>query len=220
MIMDGNRRWAKQNNKSVKEGHKSGIDKLNEVIIWCKNRSIKYLTFYTFSNENWNRSPSEVADLMELIENFLTEKSDELEKDNIKVRVIGRRDGRLKNSILKRINEIEAKTSKCDGMQVNIAFNYGGRQEIVDVTKKIIGMGIKEADIDEKLFNNNLYYGDIPHPDLVVRTSGEQRISGFLLWEIAYSEFYFLDKYWPEFDEATLDRIIEDYNKRERRLGK
>jgi undecaprenyl diphosphate synthase len=220
IIMDGNRRWAKKNGKSIYEGHKVGLDKLIEVVDMCRNKKIEFLTIFAFSNENWNRTDEEVKDLMELIDFFLEKNTNNYKKNNIKVKIIGRRDNRLSENILKKIENIENITSDCNGFQLNIAFNYGGRQEIIDVVKKIVKSNIDYNDIDEKIFANNLYYGNIPEPDMIIRTSGEQRISNFLLWEMAYSEFYFTDSYWPEFNENLLDKILENFNRRERRHGR
>jgi undecaprenyl diphosphate synthase len=218
--MDGNRRWAKSNGLSVKQGHEAGLNKVTEVIKMAKKNNIKYFTIYTFSNENWNRSPEEVGNLMDMIENYLDAKKQNFKEDDIKIKVIGRRD-RIRKSILEKAETLEKETEDCKSMQVNIAFNYGGRQEIIDVIKKIVDSKIPTDKIDEKLFTSNLYYGgDIPDPDLIVRTSGEQRISNFLLWEMAYSEFYFTKTYWPAFNEDLFNEILNDFNNRERRHGK
>ncbi|GMO63144.1 MAG: isoprenyl transferase [Rickettsiales bacterium] len=219
-IMDGNRRWAKNNGLSVKEGHEAGLNKVSEVIKMAKKKDIKYFTIYTFSNENWNRSIEEVTDLMNMIEEYLDTKRDEFREQDIKVKVIGRKD-KVRKSILEKIASLEEETKNCKSMQVNIAFNYGGKQEIIDIVKKIVNNKIAANNIDEKLFNSYLYYGsDVPEPDLIVRTSGEQRVSNFLLWEMAYSELYFTKTHWPDFNEELFDEILDNYNNRERRHGK
>ncbi len=222
IIMDGNRRWAKSLGKSVKDGHKAGADKLSEVIDWCIEFNIKYLTVYAFSVENWKRDEKEINDIMSLLRKYLFSKEDDFKSKNIKIKTIGSKDN-IDSDIVKQISKIEERTKNNTSIQVNIAFNYSGRQEIVNITKnisKLISNGdIKVNDIDEKLISNNLYYGGIPDPDLVIRTGGELRVSNFLLWEIAYSEFYFTDVFWPDFSKELLSDIINNFKKRERRYG-
>ena len=222
IIMDGNRRWAKSLGKSVKDGHKAGADKLSEVIDWCIEFNIKYLTVYAFSVENWKRDDKEINDIISLLTKYLFSKEDDFKSKNIKIKTIGSKDN-IDSDIVKQISKIEERTKNNTSIQVNIAFNYSGRQEIVNITKnisKLISNGdIKVNDIDEKLISNNLYYGGIPDPDLVIRTGGELRVSNFLLWEIAYSEFYFTDVFWPDFSKELLSDIINNFKKRERRYG-
>ena len=215
VIMDGNRRWAKHNNLNIKDGHRAGAEKLSEFVKWCIDFNIKYLTVYAFSTENWKRDENEVNDIMALLK-------DKFKKDGVKIKVIGVDDG-VEKSIINQINEIEKYTENNNKLQLNIAFNYGGRREIIDTTKKIIGQiknnDISIEDVDEELFKKNLYYGDIPDPDLVIRTGNEYRLSNFLLWEIAYSELCITDVYWPDFSKELLNDIINNFNKRERRYG-
>lgn len=222
IIMDGNRRWAKERNKSVREGHKAGADKLTEAVDWCIELNIKYLTLYTFSTENWKREASEINDIMSLLKIYLSSKKDEFNKKGVKVKVIGIEDN-VEKDIIDKIRSVEEKTKDNDVLQLNIAFNYGGRREILDTTKKIASQvaegSLSIDDINEDVFKGNLYYGKIPDPDLVIRTGGDNRISNFLLWEIAYSEFYFADTFWPGFSREFLVDIIDNFNKRERRYG-
>lgn len=222
VIMDGNRRWAKRNGKSIKEGHKAGAETLTNLVKWCIDFDIKYLTVYAFSSENWKREKSEINDIMSLLRKYLSEKQNEFDNQGVMVRAIGRKD-RVDADILKKVEEIEAKTKNNSKLVLNIAFDYGGRAEIVDAVKKIVkdieAGNIAPEDLDEKLFGNYLYYGNTPDPDLVIRTSGEYRISNFLLWEIAYSEFYFSNTLWPDFSKDELKDIINNFKTRERRYG-
>ena len=222
VIMDGNRRWAKENGVSVKDGHKAGAEKLSEFVKWCIEFNIKYLTVYAFSTENWKRDKEEVDDIMSLLNRYLSMKKDEFYDSGVKVKMIGAEDN-INIDTLKKIKDIEEYTKNNNKIQLNIAFNYGGRREILDATKKIVSEvksgKISIEDIDEELFKENLYYGNIPDPDLMIRPGGDYRISNYLLWEIAYSEFYFTKTYWPDFSKELLEDIINNFNTRERRYG-
>lgn len=222
IIMDGNRRWAKENGVSVKDGHKAGAEKLSNFVKWCIEFNIKYLTVYAFSTENWKRDKEEVSDIMSLLNNYLSAKKDEFYDSGVKVKMIGAED-KINIDTLKKIKDIEEYTKNNNKIQLNIAFNYGGRREILDATKKIaseVKSGkISIEDIDEELFKENLYYGNIPDPDLMIRPGGDYRISNYLLWEMAYSEFYFTKTYWPDFSKELLGEIINNFNTRERRYG-
>jgi len=223
VIMDGNRRWAKLNRKSVKEGHEVGGERLSDLMEWCIDFEIKYLTVYAFSLDNWKRDIDEINDIMSLLIDFLNRKMDKLNSNGIRIKIIGVND-RLSEEIVRKIKKVENDTKANNKLIVNIAFNYTGRREIIDVAK-IVAKNFKNdlirlEDIDEKLFSNNLYYGgNVPDPDLVIRTSGEYRISNFLLWEIANSELFFTDVYWPDFSKVLLEEIINNFKKRERRYG-
>ncbi len=215
IIMDGNGRWAKERNKPRVFGHKEGAATLRRTLEYCKELGIKYLTVYAFSTENWKRSKDEVDALMLLFKTYINSERDNLIKNKIRFMVSGREDG-VNESLMSAIRKLEEDTSKDFETTLNIAFNYGGRAEIVDAVNKIIRD--KKENITEEDFKKYLY-NDIPDPDLLIRTSGEFRISNFLLWQIAYSEIYITDKYWPDFDEDEMMKALESYSKRERRFG-
>jgi undecaprenyl diphosphate synthase len=215
VIIDGNRRWARERDLPTFEGHKKGLEKLKSLIKWTKARGVKILTVYIFSTENWNRSKEEVNYLMNLFRKVFKNNFTLAEEENIKVKVIGERKG-VPEDIREIINEIESETEKNNEMQVNFAFSYGGRKEILHSVKEIVKQGKNPDDITEKDITENLY---IPNGlDLVIRTS-EKRVSNFLIWQLAYAEFYFLYKYWPAFTEKDLDDAFLDYKKRQRRYG-
>ena len=214
IIMDGNGRWAKGKNRPRVFGHKAGADTLRKIVKYCGNIGVKYLTVYAFSTENWKRSQEEVSALMTLFKTYINSEKKMLLENKVRFMVSGREEG-VSESLLKAIRELEKETSKDYKMTLNIAFNYGGRAEIIDAIKKAREMG---EEITEENFSKFLY-SDIPDPELIIRTSGEFRIPNFLLWQLAYSEIYITDVYWPDFDEKELDKAIESYNKRERRFG-
>ena len=214
IIMDGNGRWAKGKNRPRVFGHKAGADTLRKIVKYCGNIGVKYLTVYAFSTENWKRSQEEVSALMTLFKTYINSEKKMLLENKVRFIVSGREEG-VSESLLKAIRELEKETSKDYKMTLNIAFNYGGRAEIIDAIKKAREM---DEEITEENFSKFLY-NDIPDPELIIRTSGEFRISNFLLWQLAYSEIYITDVYWPDFDEKELDKAIESYNKRERRFG-
>ena len=217
IIIDGNRRWAKKKGLPSFVGHKKGFDKVNEIGEYCLEKNIKILTFYCFSTENWNRSKKEVAYLMKLLEITFSDKN--IEKFNnrgVKVRVIGQKE-RLPQKLQKRIKIAEDSTKNNKKGILNLAISYGGRPEIVEAIKKL---NKNKLPITEKNINNNLWTKGLPDPDLIIRTSGEQRLSNFLTWQSAYSELYFLKKHWPDFTKKDLDKALEDYSSRHRRFGK
>lgn len=222
IIMDGNRRWAKQVGKTVREGHNEGAKRLGDAMDWCIEFGIKYLTLFAFSTENWKRDKQEIDDIMSLLRYYLKSKRDEFLKKGIKIKWIGI-ENNVDRDIVEDIKKLELDTKEKEVLHVNVAFNYGGRMEILDTAKKLcrqVKQGVIDVDdIDELTFKNNLYYGNIPDPDLIIRTGGDYRISNFLLWEMAYSEFYFTDKFWPAFDKNLLSEIINNFEKRERRYG-
>jgi len=222
IIMDGNRRWARENNLEIKLGHRKGAENLEEITKYCNKIGIKYLTVYAFSTENWKRSKEEVAGLMSLLQSYLGLVAKRADTGNVKIKVLGDRSN-LSLPILKGIEAVEKKTENNTGTVLNIAFNYGGRNEIVNAVKNI-AKDVKDGnldieDINEDLISNNLYTKDIPDPDLMIRTSGEIRTSNFLPWQLVYSEYYFTEKYWPEFTSDELDKAIEEYNRRNRKFG-
>lgn len=218
IIMDGNRRWARSRGLPTLHGHKKGYDKVMKVGDWCLERGIEILTVYAFSTENWNRSKKEVSYLMNLLKRGLETDIRKLHKKGIKVRVIGRIK-ELSRDLQKAIRETMALTKNNTKGILNIAINYGGRPEIIDVIKEIVRKKMSPAKIDETLVEANLYTAGLPDPDLIIRTSGEQRLSNFLTWQSAYSEFYFIKKHWPDFSEKDLDEAIEEYSRRTRRFG-
>lgn len=223
IIMDGNRRWAKERKISTALGHKKGAEVLENTARYCNKIGIECLTVYAFSTENWKRTEEEVKSILLLLDKYLDKFLEDAHLDNIKLRIIGdiySLPEKLKNKMIK----MEEKTKNNTGLQFNIAFNYGGRDEIVRacklIAKDVVDGKIKIDDINEDLFANNLYTKGQPDPDLVIRTSGELRTSNFLPWQITYSEFLFMDKYWPDFNNDDIDKCIEEYSKRQRRKGK
>lgn len=225
IIMDGNRRFAKEFGLSTTEGHVKGKDKLEEVMEWCRELGIKILTVYAFSTENLNREPPEVDYLMKLFEdNFMRLATDaRIHENHIRLTVIGQRE-LLPKRVQKAIKVAEDATKDYDSYFYNIAIAYGSRQEIIQAIKQI-SLAVKEGkmqveDIDEEVFSKFLYTADFPDPDLILRTSGEERISNFLLWQLAYAELYFTDVYWPGFRKVDFMRAIRSYQMRQRRFGK
>lgn len=223
IIMDGNRRWAKEKGYPAQMGHKKGAEVLERTIKYCNERGIKYLTVYAFSTENWKRTTEEVSTIMIIFEKYLDKFIEMSDLENIKLRVLGNVEELPKN-IKEKIEKMYERTKDNTGLNFNIAFNYGGRDELVRATKNIaqdvLNKKINIEDITEQTIADNLYTKGQEDPDLVIRTSGELRISNFLPWQIAYSEFLFLDKYWPEFTNEDIDRAIEVYSNRHRRKGK
>ncbi len=223
IIMDGNRRWAKTHLLPSAVGHQKGVESLKKTMRAFDKFGIKYLTVYTFSTENWNRKKEEVDFLMNLLAKTLTDELEEMHNENVKIRFIGNIE-KLSPKLVKILKNAEKKTEKNTGVNLQIAFNYGARDEIVQAAKKIaqkaVSGEIKIDDIDETMFSENLYTADMPDPDLLIRTGGEKRISNYLLWQIAYSEVYVTDKFWPEFDEKALSEAVTEFEKRNRRYGK
>ena len=222
IIMDGNGRWAQKRNLPRTRGHLQGVKRVEEIIEAASAMGIKVLTLFAFSTENWNRPEDEVSMLMRTLISALNKKVRELNKGNIRFRFIGRRGG-IPKAVLKTIDAAEALTKENTGLTLNVAFNYGGRIEILDAVKKIAtdvkNNKLKVSGITEEVFNDALYTKGLPDPDLLIRTSGEQRISNFLLWQLSYAEFYFTDKFWPDFDAQELKKAIDEFGTRERRYG-
>ena len=223
IIMDGNGRWA--NNKGLPRlaGHKAGVERLKEIVDSTIKFNISFLTLYAFSSENWNRPKLEINDLMNLLENFLNKDAKNFLKENIRLRVIGRRD-RLNKSIIDKIEKLEINSDKNDGLNLIIALDYGGREDIRSAIINIYNDFIVKNKSIERLtleeIENSLMTKGIPNPDLIIRTSGEYRISNFLLWQSAYSEFFFTKTLWPNFNYNQLKKIINNFNKRKRNFGK
>ena len=217
IIMDGNRRWAKQRNLTTKEGHKAGSKNLENIAIFCNEIGIKYLTVYAFSTENWKRTQEEVSALMFILKANLDSMLRKMDLKNIKIRVIGEKEN-IPKDIQAKIDKLVEKTKNNTGLVLNIAFNYGGRAELVHTTK-VIAQKVKDGeisveDIDELLISNNLYTAGQPDPDLMIRTSGECRISNFMLYNIAYAELYFTSTCFPDFDNDEFDKALLEYQNR------
>ena len=223
IIMDGNRRWAKEKSMMTTMGHKKGADVLVDTAKYCNEIGLKYLTVYAFSTENWKRTEEEVGYLMGLLGVYLDKFLKELDMENIKINFIGNIDV-IDSSLSTRIRNLEEKTANNTGLNLMIAFNYGGRDEIVracrNIAEKVKNNELNVDDIDENLFSNHLYTSGKKDPDLVVRTSGEMRTSNFLPWQITYSEFLPLNKYWPDFTKDDVDFCVEEFSKRKIRKGK
>lgn len=223
IIMDGNGRWAKKRGLPRSVGHKKGAEVVKEITRAAGELGVKYLTLYAFSTENWQRDPEEVATLMELLRDYLKSDLKEIQENGVRIIFIGERQ-MLDADIVEQMAKIEAETAHNDKMTLCIAISYGARQEIVNAARKIAVLtrrgDILPEDVDIKMFSDMLYTKDVPDPDLVIRTSGEQRISNYLLWQIAYAEFFFTPTLWPDFGKEELERIINDFNTRERRYGK
>ncbi len=222
IIMDGNRRWAKSKMLHIKLGHKEGAKTLEKIVKYANKIGIKYITVFAFSTENWKRDKDEVDALMSLLKYYLEDFANKADSENIRVKVIGNLK-ELSEDLQKSIEKVVNKTSSNTGTVFSIALNYGGRDEIVNAVKSI-STKVREnklniEDINNEVIEENLYTKDIPDVDLMIRTSGELRTSGFLMWKLVYAEFLFLDKLWPDFSETDLDESIEVYNKRNRRFG-
>ena len=222
IILDGNGRWAKAKGLPRTAGHVQGAKVVEDMCEITYNMGINYFTVYAFSTENWSRPKEEVDALMKLLRNYMVNCKKRANKNNMKVRVIGDKTG-LDEDIQEKIADLEDATKNNTGLHFTIAINYGGRDEITRAAKKLckeVEEGkLKADDIDIDMLSNALDTGDYPDPDLLIRTCGEQRISNFLLWQLAYSEFYFCDKPWPDFDKKELEKAIEAYNNRDRKYG-
>ena len=223
IIMDGNRRWAKERGKNASFGHREGAKTLEKIVRYANKIGLEYITVYAFSTENWKRAEDEVKALMMLLQNYLDDYSKRADTENIRVKVLGDITA-LSDGMQKSILKCMERTKDNTGVTFNIALNYGGRDEIIKAVKKI-AEGVKDGkinieDIDEEMISNNLYTKGMPDPDLLIRTSGELRLSNFLPWQVVYSEFLFIDKNWPDFDEEELCKAICSYQKRQRRFGK
>jgi len=218
IIMDGNGRWAQKRRLPRIAGHREGIKRAKEIIKVASGLGIEVLTLFAFSAENWQRPKREIDMLMSSLDYFLKNNIKELMKGNICLKFIGREDP-LPAKVLDRIKKTAEETNKNSGLRLCLALNYGSRQEIVDAVKKIIDSGTRPEEIDENNFSRFLYTDGLPDPDLLIRTSGEQRISNFLLWQVSYTELYFAKKNWPDFTEEEFKKAIREYQRRERRFG-
>ena len=219
VIMDGNGRWAKLRNLPREEGHKAGAKSVQEVVETCARLGIDYLTLYAFSKENWKRPKTEISMLWKLLENYLKEEHKVLIKNQLRLKVIGQKDD-LPSAVRRELRRVENLTKDFKRMTIVLALNYGGRAEIIEAVKKLCKENNANLEsIDEKKFAKYLFTSDIPDPDLLIRTSGEMRISNFLLWQIAYSEIWITQDLWPDFRKKNLLQALVDFQKRERRFG-
>lgn len=222
IIMDGNGRWARKRGLPRVMGHRAGIKSVRETVTTCAEFGIKALTLYAFSKENWQRPRKEVNTLMSLLKQYLDKEEKELMDNNIKFISIGEKE-QLPKKVQERLNQVEKLTKNNTGLILNLALNYGSRTEIVDAARKIAALvkdnNLKLEELDEKSFSKFLYTKDLPDPDLLIRTSGEMRVSNFLLWQISYAEIYVTKKLWPDFRKKDLIMAIKDFQKRERRFG-
>ena len=218
IIMDGNGRWAAKRYMPRLAGHRAGTNNISKVVEALAIRGIKYLTIYAFSTENWNRSDSEVTGLMSILEDVIETQTNILHDKGVKIKHIGRID-RISESLSRSIKKAEDITRNNEALILNVAFDYGGRSEIVDAIRKLISDGINYEQIDEEQVSKYLYTNAIPDPDLIIRTAGELRLSNFLLWQSAYSEYYCTQTLWPDFDEDDIDEALEAYSSRQRRFG-
>lgn len=219
IIMDGNGRWAKQRGLPRTKGHKAGAEAARAIVTRCRELGVKHLTLYTFSKENWSRPKEEVAILFDLLVSFLRNEQKQLLDQDIRLKVVGDIDG-LPMAVRTTLKHVMAKTENNASMTLNLALNYGGRDEIVRACKAIVSSGIAPEGITEERLASELYTAGQPDPDLVIRTSGEIRISNYLLFQAAYSELYFTDVYWPDFTPTELEKALKEYGTRQRRFGK
>lgn len=218
IIMDGNGRWAKKRGLPRTAGHAAGAETFRRIATYCKEIGVRYLTVYAFSTENWKRPPEEVEAIMKLLKKFLTEALRDMEKNRVKVKFLGDLVP-LSEELKTLISETEKISEKYDGVQVNLCVNYGGRDEIIRGVRALLEERENGAAVTEESFSRYLYTDGIPDPDLIIRPSGEYRLSNFLMWQSAYSELYFTDVLWPDFDKYEMNRAICEYQRRDRRYG-
>ena len=218
VIMDGNGRWAKRRGLPRSAGHRAGVERVRTVIRMSSDIGIKYLTLYAFSTENWKRPKGEVSTLMKLLLEYLRQELDELHEKNVRIQTLGDI-SRLPDEVCREIDRAKRTTRENTGLTVNMAINYGARQEIVQAAAVAVRIGRKPEDIDEDYIASLLSTAGQPDPDLMIRTSGEQRISNFLLYQLAYAELYFTDTYWPDFDEVEYAKALKYFKERDRRFG-
>jgi len=217
-IMDGNGRWATQQGLPRLEGHRVGVNSLQTILQTLAGKGVKWVTVYAFSTENWSRPTEEVDGILALLDHALQEQTQELHKNNIRVIHIGRLD-RLPQTMRDSVEAAQRLTINNTGITLNVAFDYGGREEILDAVKRIIKDGVSHDQVDESLFKSYLYTSHAPDPDLIIRTGGELRISNFLLWQSAYSEYYHTPTFWPDLDAHELNKALDSFANRKRRLG-
>lgn len=216
IIADGNRRWAKERGLATIEGHRKGVEVIEKLVEAAGKAEIPYISFYVFSTENWGRSAEEVSYLMELASNQILRLAEKMRKNNARVLALGAKN-KVNPKLMAKIEQAEKLTAECTGITACFCFNYGGEQEIADAANKALDAG---EEISPETIRAHLYHPEVPNVDMVVRTSGEERISGFMLWRAAYAELMFMEKYFPEMSAEDLDLIVEEYEKRSRRFGK
>lgn len=219
IIMDGNRRWAEQRGLPGLEGHRNGLENMRSVIGYLGQHQVKYVTIYAFSTENWNRPRDEVEGLLRLLQERIDKEALEFHSKNVKLRHLGGSEG-LSPSLRVSINKALELTKNNTGMTLSFAFNYGGRSEILHAVRQLINEGVPPEKIDENLFNSYLYTDGLPDVDLLIRTGGELRISNFLIWQTAYSEYYFTEVLWPDFGQKEIEKALLAYSQRQRRFGR
>jgi undecaprenyl diphosphate synthase len=219
IIMDGNGRWAKARGLPRVAGHQAGVDNMRRILEHCVHRGVKVLSIYAFSTENWGRPPEEVSGLMRLLGLTIQRQLNDLNKNGVRILHSGRMEG-INPQLQKQILHALEVTRNNDRITLNVAFNYGGRAEILDAVRHIIADGVRPDDLSEELLSSYLYTANLPDPDMIVRTGGEWRLSNFLIWQAAYAEYYTTPTFWPEFDENELDKALAEYSRRERRFGR
>lgn len=219
IIMDGNGRWAQARGMPRIAGHQAGVDNIRRILEHCVRRGVKVLTIYAFSTENWRRPPDEVSGLMRLLGLTIQRQLNELNRNGVRILHSGRMEG-INQHLQKQIMHALEVTKHNDRIILNVAFNYGGRAEILDAVRHIIQDGIPPENLTEETLSSYMYIGGLPDPDLIIRTGGEWRLSNFLIWQAAYAEYYTTPTYWPDFDEAELDKALIEYSRRERRFGR
>lgn len=218
IIMDGNGRWARQRGRPRLFGHRAGTENIRRVLTGCVEFGVKILTIYAFSTENWKRPEEEVSGLMSIFARVIDRELEELHRQGVQLRHVGRMEG-ISDNLRDKVRRAIELTKDNDRITLNVAFNYGGRTEIVDAVRRIVRDGIPAEQVTEELIGRYLYTGDCPDPDLIIRTSGEFRTSNFLLWQAAYAEYYVTPTYWPDFDKDELYRALLAYSQRDRRFG-
>jgi undecaprenyl diphosphate synthase len=218
IIMDGNGRWAKARGLPRLAGHRAGTENLRRILRACVDLGIKVLTIYAFSTENWERPINEVRGLMSILERVIDRELEELDGNGVRIRHLGQLEG-VSERLQRKIQHALEFTAHNDRLILNVAFNYGGRAEIVDAVRQIIADGLPSEQVDEEVLSRYLYTGGLPDPDLIIRTSGELRVSNFLIWQAAYAEYYATPTFWPDFDRDELIKALEHYSQRERRFG-
>lgn len=215
IILDGNRRWAKEKNLPSLEGHRQGVERMRDVSRWVRDRGIKHLAVYAFSTENWNRGQEEINYLLKLLRTAIDEFFLELAKEDIRIRFVGER-SRFSEDTQKAMQNLEEKSSRNEKLTLWVCLSYGGRAEILKAAKS----ASEKGEVTEETLSKNLWTSEMPDPDIIIRTGGEKRLSGFLTWQSIYSELFFIDCFWPDFSEKILDQILAEYSERNRRMGK